>query len=90
MNVRRSTPVTRNGHLAREDWRGVYPNAGTRTSECVAPSLLGGFTGFARLAQPVVLPFKGTFRMPFAMDSHARLMRSNRTRAAFYLGDASK
>jgi hypothetical protein len=56
----------------------------------VAPSLLEGFTGLARLAQPVVLPFKGTFRMPFAMDSHARLMRSNRTRAAFYLGDASK
>jgi hypothetical protein len=23
------------------------------------------------LLQPVVLPFKGTFRMPFAMDSHA-------------------
>ena len=51
---------------------------------------LGGFTGLARLAQPVVLPIKGTFRMPLAMDSHARLMRSNRTRAAFYLGDASK
>ena len=39
------------------------------------------------LPQPAVLPFKGTFRMPFAMDTHARLMRSDRARAAFYLGD---
>lgn len=47
-----------------------------------------GATGaLVLLPQPVVLPFKGTFRMPFAIDSHARLMRSNRTRAAFYLGD---
>jgi len=39
------------------------------------------------LPQPVVLPFKGTFRMPFAMDTHAKRMRSERKRAAFYLGD---
>ena len=39
------------------------------------------------LPQPAILPFKGTFRMPFAMDTHARLMRSDRAWAAFYLGD---
>src|SRR3989442_10951672 len=30
------------------------------------------------LPQPVVLPFKGTFRMPFTIDNHARHVRSNR------------
>ncbi|PYM95038.1 MAG: hypothetical protein DME04_06145 [Candidatus Rokuibacteriota bacterium] len=39
------------------------------------------------LPQPVVLPFKGTFRMPFAIDTHARRVRSDRKHAAFYLGD---
>ena len=39
------------------------------------------------LPQPAVLPFKGTFRMPFATDTHGRLTRSDRTRAAFYLAD---
>jgi hypothetical protein len=39
------------------------------------------------LPQPAVLAFKGTFRMPFATDTHGRLTRSDRTRAAFYLGD---
>src|SRR2546425_7627996 len=39
------------------------------------------------LSQPVVLPFKGTFRMPFAIDTHARRVRSDRKRAAFYLAD---
>src|SRR2546428_3141045 len=40
-----------------------------------------------RLPQPVVLPFTGTFRMPFAIDTHARRARSDRKRAAFYLAD---
>ena len=35
----------------------------------------------------VVLPFKGTFRMPFATDAHGRLAKSNRMSAAFYLAD---
>src|SRR2546426_5805976 len=39
------------------------------------------------LPQPVVLPFKVTFRMPFAIDTHARRVRSDRKRAAFYLAD---
>src|SRR5262249_57759058 len=39
------------------------------------------------LAQPVVLPFKGTFRMPFAVDTQARPVRSERGRAAYYLGN---
>ena len=39
------------------------------------------------LPQPVVLPFTGTFRMPFAIDTHARRVRSDRKRAAFYLAD---
>jgi hypothetical protein len=39
------------------------------------------------LPQPVVLPFKGTFRMPFAIDTHARHVRSDRKHAAFYLAD---
>jgi len=39
------------------------------------------------LPGPVVLPFKGTFRMPFATDAHGRLARSNRKSAAFYLAD---
>ncbi|PYN87504.1 MAG: hypothetical protein DMD87_13950 [Candidatus Rokuibacteriota bacterium] len=39
------------------------------------------------LPQSVVLPFKGTFRMPFAIDAHARHVRSDRQHAAFYLAD---
>ena len=39
------------------------------------------------LPQPVVLPFQGTFRMPFAIDTHARHVRSDRKHAAFYLAD---
>ena len=39
------------------------------------------------LPGPVVLPFKGTFRMPFATDAHGRPARSNRKSAAFYLAD---
>ena len=39
------------------------------------------------LPGPVVLPFKGTFRMPFALDTHARPVRSDRKSAAFYLAD---
>ena len=40
-----------------------------------------------RPAVDVVLPFKGTFRMPFAIDTHARHVRSDRRHAAFYLAD---
>ena len=37
------------------------------------------------IPQPVVLPFNGTFRMPFAIDTHGRHVRSDRKHAAFYL-----
>ena len=39
------------------------------------------------LPQPVVLPFKGTFRMPFTRDARGRWQRSDRSNAAFYLAD---
>jgi hypothetical protein len=39
------------------------------------------------IAQPVVLPFKGTFRMPFAVDTQGRVVRRERKSAAFYLAD---
>src|SRR5438094_3186574 len=42
------------------------------------------------LPQPVVLPFKGTFRMPFAIDNRARHVRTDRKHAAFYLADDFK
>jgi len=35
----------------------------------------------------VVLPFRGTFRMPFAIDSRAKYVRSDRKHPAFYLAD---
>src|SRR5215467_13376200 len=60
-------------------------------------SIVGSFTitqtadpatgALVPLAQPVVLPFKGTFRMPFAVDTQARPVRSERGRAAYYLGN---
>src|SRR5215510_9768091 len=39
------------------------------------------------LSQPVVLPFRGTFRMPFKLDPQGRFERSTRDHAAFYLAD---
>jgi hypothetical protein len=39
------------------------------------------------LPQPAVLPFRGTFRMPFAVDTHGRVVRRERKSAAFYLAD---
>lgn len=39
------------------------------------------------LPQPVVLPFKGTFRMPFKLAAHGRFERSQRGQAASYLHD---
>src|SRR5262252_5284041 len=39
------------------------------------------------LSQPVVLPFRGTFRMPFQLGAHGRFERSTRDHAAFYLAD---
>jgi hypothetical protein len=39
------------------------------------------------LPQQVVLPFRGTFRMPFAVDARGRAARSDRKSAAFYLAD---
>jgi hypothetical protein len=39
------------------------------------------------LSQPVVLPFRGTFRMPFELGAQGRFVRSTRDHAAFYLGD---
>ena len=41
----------------------------------------------ALLAGPIVLSFKGTFRMPFAVDTHGRAVRGERQSAAFYLAD---
>jgi hypothetical protein len=32
------------------------------------------------LPQPAVLPFRGTFRMPFAVDTHGRVVRRERKR----------
>jgi len=39
------------------------------------------------LPQPVVLPFKGTFRMPFKLGAHGRFERSQPGQAASYLHD---
>jgi len=39
------------------------------------------------LPQPVLLPFTGTFRMPFTRGTQGRFERSRRDRAAFYLSD---
>jgi hypothetical protein len=39
------------------------------------------------LPSALVLPFNGTFRMPFATDTHGRPARSDRKSAAFYLAD---
>src|SRR5437899_6368261 len=36
----------------------------------------------AALPQPVVLPFKGTFRMPFRLGAHGRFERSERNQGA--------
>lgn len=60
-------------------------------------SITGGFT-IERIAdpatgmlfslpQPVVLPFSGTFRMPFGLDARGGWQRSDRSKAAFYLVD---
>jgi len=39
------------------------------------------------LPQPVVLPFSGTFRMPFQLDGRGLFQRIERDHAAFYLRD---
>ena len=39
------------------------------------------------LPEPIVLPFNGTFRMPFKLGAPGRFERSERDHAAFYLGD---
>jgi hypothetical protein len=36
---------------------------------------------------PIVLPFTGTFRMPFKLGGQGRFERSERDHGAFYLGD---
>ena len=41
----------------------------------------------AALPQRVVLPFTGTFRMPFKLGSRGRFERSERSHTAFYLAD---
>jgi len=41
----------------------------------------------ANLSLPVVLPFTGTFRMPFKLGAQGRFERSERNDAAFYLAD---
>src|SRR5437016_8299374 len=60
-------------------------------------SLLGTFTitrtaalttgMLGNLTEPIVLPFNGTFRMPFKLGAQGRFERSERDHAAFYLGD---
>ena len=42
------------------------------------------------LPQPVVLPFRGTFRMPFSLGTRHSWVRSNRQNPAFYLEDNLK
>jgi hypothetical protein len=42
--------------------------------------------GLIALPNAVVIPFKGTFRMPFAIDTDGRSTRSDRKSAAFYVG----
>jgi hypothetical protein len=39
------------------------------------------------LPQPIVLPFNGTFRMPFKLGAQGRFERSQRDHAAVYLAD---
>ena len=39
------------------------------------------------LPTPVILPFDGTFRMPFAIDAQGKSVKSNRKSVAFYLAD---
>jgi|SRR5262249_27657024 len=39
------------------------------------------------LPEPVVLPFTGTFRMPFKLGTQGRFERTARDHAAFYLSD---
>jgi len=41
----------------------------------------------APLPQPIVLPFNGTFRMPFKRGAQGRFERTLRDHAAFYLSD---
>ena len=58
--------------------------AGTFTIMWTADSTTGTLV---TLPEPVVLPFKGTFRMPFKLGAQDRFERSDRKQAAFYLGD---
>src|SRR5262245_24763094 len=58
--------------------------AGTFTAVRVADPATGMLMD---LPQPVVLPFRGTFRMPFKLGAHGRFERSERDQAAFYLAD---
>jgi len=52
----------------------------TRTAD-LTTGMLGNLT------EPIVLPFNGTFRMPFKLGAQGRFERSERDHAAFYLGD---
>jgi hypothetical protein len=52
----------------------------TRTAD-LTTGMLGN------LSEPIVLPFNGTFRMPFKLGAPGRFERSERDHAAFYLGD---
>src|SRR5215813_12619204 len=58
--------------------------AGTFTIAKVADPTTGMLVD---LPQPVVLPFKGTFRMPFKLGAHGRFERSQPGQAASYLHD---
>ena len=58
--------------------------AGTFTIARVADPATGTLMD---LPQPVVLPFKGIFRMPFKLGAHGRFERSQRGQAASYLHD---
>ena len=52
----------------------------TRTAD-LTTGMLGN------LPEPIVLPFNGTFRMPFKLGAQGRFERSERDHAALYLGD---
>jgi hypothetical protein len=59
-------------------------SANTSIGKTVADSSNGQLVA---LRAPVKLPFRGTFRMPFAVDSRGRAAKTHRKTSAFYLAD---
>ena len=61
---------------------------GSITGRFTSAQMADPATGMlAPLPQPVVLPFNGTFRMPFKLGAQGRFERTLREHEAFYLGD---